>query len=96
MKLRGVLILFALFAAGQAGAQSHTNATAASPLITVEKVKLHWGAPVKTPKPKENLKPVEGLDPRAWTTVVGWRQVESDFPAAESHRSRLCLFSVDF
>ena len=96
MKLRGVLILFALLAAGQAGAQSQTNATAASAPITVEKLKLHWGAPVKTPKTKGNLKPVEGLDPRAWTTVVGWHQVEPDFPAAESHRSKLCLFWVDF
>lgn len=87
--------MFALFAAGQAGAQSQTNATSASTPITVEKLKLHWFAPVKTSKTKENLKPVEGLDPRAWTTVVGWHQVESGSPAAESHCSKLCLFWVD-
>ncbi len=88
--------MFALFAAGRAGAQSQTNATSAFAPITAEKLRLHWGAPLTTTKTKENLKPVEGLDPRAWTTVVGWRQVDSDFPAAETRRSKLCLVWVDF
>lgn len=87
--------MFALFAAGQVSAQSQTNATSASAPITVEKLKLHWLAPLRTTKTKENLKLVEGLDRRAWTTVVGWYQVKSDSPAAESHRSKLCLFWVD-
>ena len=88
--------MFAFFAAGQALAQSQTKATSASVPITVEKSKLHWLAPVTTTKTKENLKPVEGLDPRAWTTVAGWHPGESAFPAAETHQSKLCLFWVDF
>ncbi len=87
--------MFALFAADQVGAQSQTNATFASAPIMVEKLKLHWFAPVKTTKTKENLKPVEGLDPRAWTTVVGWHPGESAFATGETQRSKLCLFWVD-
>jgi len=97
MKSRGILILFALFAAGLAGAQSQTNSTSASAtIIKVQEPKLHWLAPVTTTKTNNNLKSVEGLDSRAWTTVAGWHPGGSAFPAAETHRSKLCLFWVDF
>ena len=97
MKLRGVLILFALLAASQAGAQSQTNSTSASAtVIKVQEPKLHWLGPVTTTTTNNNLKRVEGLDSRAWTTVAGWHPGESAFPAVETHRSKLSLFRMDF
>jgi hypothetical protein len=96
MKLGGILILFALFAAGQAGAQSLANAPSGSATITVAKPTLHWFAPVTTTKPEVDLKPVEGLDPRAWTTVAGGYPDESVFVTAETHRSKLRFLSMDF
>jgi hypothetical protein len=96
MKLQGALLLVTLLAMGHAGAQSQTNATAsASATITVQKPKLHWLPPVTMTNSTENLKPVEGLDPRAWTTVVGWYPGESAFATGETHRSKLVLFWVD-
>ncbi len=86
-----------LLAAGQAGAQSQTNATSASgsATITVEKSKLHWLTPVTMTNSTESLKPVEGLDPRAWTTVVGWHPGESAFATGETHEGGWCLFWID-
>jgi hypothetical protein len=95
MKLQGALLLIVLLAAGQAGAQSQTNATSASATITVQKPKLHWLAPATMTNSTENLKPVKGLDPRAWTTVAGWYPGESAFATGETHRSKLVLFWVD-
>jgi hypothetical protein len=95
MKLQGAVFLIALFVARQAVAQQATNAPSASAAVTVEKLKLHWLAPGETTKLKENLKPVKGLDPRAWTTVVGWHPGESAFPSAETHEGGLCLFWMD-
>jgi hypothetical protein len=84
MKLQGVAFLIALFAACQAGAQQPTNAPAASATFTTEKPKLHWLVPAKITKLKENLKPVEGLDSRAWPTVVGWHPGQSAFRGPET------------
>lgn len=95
MKIKRTIFLIALFAAYQAIAQQPTNAPPVSAAITVQKPKLHWLAPTEMKKAKENLKPVEGLDPRAWTTVVGWHPGESAFATGETHEGGWCLFWVD-
>jgi hypothetical protein len=95
MELPRAVFLIALFAACQAIAQQATNAPSASATFTVQKPKLHWLTPARTTKAKENLKPVAGLDPRAWTTVVGWHPGESAFPSAETHEGGWCLLWVN-
>jgi hypothetical protein len=81
-----------LFVAGQTDAQLQTDVTADFKTITVEKPKLLWLSPYTTVNAKENRESVEGLDPRAWTTVVCWHPGTSAFPTAETHRSKLGLF----
>ena len=88
--------MIALFAAAQAIAQQTTNAPSASATITAQKPKWHWFAPVETKPTKENMRPIEGLDPRAWTTIVGWHPGESAFPSAETHEGGCPLFWVTF
>ena len=82
------------FAAYQTGTQSETNATLTFQTVKVEKPKLLWLSPSTAVTAKRNLKPVEGLDPRAWTTVVGWKSGKSAFPTAETDQSKLCLVWV--
>ena len=96
MKLQGAVILIALFAACQAVAQQATNTPSASATVAVKKPKFHWLAPTETKKFKENFQPVEGLDPQAWTTVVGWHPGESAFASAETHEDGWPLFWVSF
>jgi hypothetical protein len=95
MKRQGAVFWVALFAACQAFAQQTTNAPSTTATVTVQKPKLHWLAPAETKKSNENLKPVAGLAPRAWTTVVGWHPGESAFATGERHEGRLCLLWVD-
>jgi len=87
--------LIALFAAGQAIARQTTNAPSTTATVTVQKPKFHWLAPAETKKSGENLKPMEGQNPRAWTTVVGWHPGESAFATGERHEGGLCLFWID-
>ena len=87
--------MMALFAAGQAVAQQATNTPSASATITVQKPKLHWFAPIQTTNSVAEPKPVEGHDPRAWTTVVGWHPGESAFVTGETHEGGWSLFWVD-
>jgi hypothetical protein len=95
MKLQGAVFLIALFAACQAVAQQPTNAPSASATFTAQKPRFHWLAPIQKAKARENLKPIEGLDPRAWTTVVGWHPGESAFPNSETSEG-WDLFWVSF
>jgi len=95
MKIKRTIFLVALFAACQAIAQQATNAPSKSVTVTVEKPKFHWLAPVGTKKSKENLKPVKGLDQRAWTTVVGWHPGDSAFVTGETREGGWCLFWID-
>ena len=95
MKIQGLLLLAVLLAVGQASAQSQTNAPPASAIITVQKPKFHWLAPPTMTNSTKNLKPVEGLEPRAWTTVVGWHPGESAFVTGETHEGGWCLFWID-
>jgi len=94
MKIQGTIILVALLGAWSSGAQS-TNAPPESVTITVERPKLHWLSPPHTVRGEPVLKPVEGLDTRAWTTVVGWHPGQSAFASAETHEGGLTLFWVD-
>jgi hypothetical protein len=82
------------FAAYQTGTQSETNATPTFQNVKVEKQKPLWLSPFKAVTAKQNLRPVEGLDPRAWTTVAGWQPGKSAFPTAETDQSKLCLVWV--
>ena len=82
------------FIANQTGTQSETNATLTFQNVKVEKPKPFWLSPFTVVTAKQNLKPVEGLDPRAWTTVVGWQPGKSAFPTAETDQSKLCLVWV--
>jgi len=95
MKQQGVTLLIALFVACQAFAQQTTNAPSTSATVTAQKPKVHWFAPVQTTNSVENLKPIDGLDTRAWTTVVGWHPGESAFATGERHEPGVCFFWID-
>jgi len=96
MKWQGTIFLTVLFAAGPAAAQPTTNAPPSATAITVQKPEFHWFAQSKTKRTRENLRPIEGMDTRAWTTVVGWHPGESAFPSAETHQGGWPLFWVNF
>jgi len=95
MKRQGAVFWVALFAACQAFAQQATNAPSTTASVTVQKSKFHWLAPAALKKTRETPKPVGGLDPRAWTTVVGWHPGESAFATGERHEPGVCLFWID-
>jgi len=95
MKRQGAVFSIVLFAMCRAVAQQTTNAPSTTATVTVQKPKFHWLAPAALKKATENPKPVGGLDPRAWTTVVGWHPGESAFATGEKHEGRLCLFWID-
>jgi len=95
MKRQGAVFLIVLFGVCQAFAQQTTNAPSTAATVTVQKPKFHWLAPTELKKSTENPKPVGGLDPRAWTTVVGWHPGESAFATGERHEPGVCLFWID-
>ena len=95
MKLQGAVILIALFTACKAVAQSATNAPSKAASVTVKQPKIHWFAPAERKPAQENLKPVAGLDTRAWSTVVGWHPGASAFATAENGPGRLTFFWID-
>ncbi len=99
MKKEWVLSIVVLFAAGQAMAQqqvnanstSQTNNPSASTTFKAPKPTFHWlgpGEPVQTGKTPRYI---EGLDTRAWTTVVEENSGRSAFPDGETHEAGLCL-----
>jgi len=94
MKVQGAVLLITLFAAFEAFAQQTTNAPSTSAVISVKPPIFHWLAPVETNKSAVIPKPVEGLDPRAWTTVVGWHPGESAFTTGETARPGIPLFWI--
>ena len=106
MKKEQTLLLVLLFAAFQAVAQQQTSTqsvsqisaasasrtnTSASATFTVAKSKLHLFGPAKPVQPQNGVRLIEGLDPRAWTTVVETRTSKSAFPSGETHEAGLCL-----
>lgn len=107
MKKERTLFLIALFAACQAVAQqqtgaqsasqtsaasaSRTNAAPASATFTAPKPKFHWLGPPQPVQPQKRLRLIEGLDPRAWTTVAETRTSRQAFPNGENHEAGLCL-----
>ena len=96
MKIPKAVILTALFIACPATAQQATNTPSVSATVAAEKPEFHWFASAETKKSNKNLERVEGLDPRAWTTVVGWHPGESAFVSAETHEAGWPLFWVSF
>ncbi|HUA67236.1 MAG TPA: hypothetical protein VMA13_01700 [Candidatus Saccharimonadales bacterium] len=105
MKRERTLFLIVLFAACQAVAQqqinatsrvnaapaSQTNAPPATATFTAPKPKFHWLGPPEPAQSQEKLQFIEGLDPRAWTTVAETRTSKSAFPSGETHEAGLCL-----
>jgi hypothetical protein len=75
-----------------AASASRTNTPAStSATFTVAKSKLHLFGPAKPVQPQNGVRLIEGLDPRAWTTVVETRTSKSAFPSGETHEAGLCL-----
>jgi len=71
-----------------------TAAPSASTTLPAEKQKIHWFTPVRPTEVNNDLKPVEGISRRAWTTTAGWHPGVSDFPDTEMYSSRMNLFWV--
>ena len=69
---------------------SRTNATAAA-TFAAPKPKFHLFGPAQPVQPQEKLRLIEGLDPRAWTTVAETRTSRQAFPTGENHEAGLCL-----
>ena len=107
MKKERTLFLIVLFAAWQAVAQqrinaqplsqittasaARTNTPSASATFTAPKPKFHLFGPAEKAQPQKSLRLIEGLDPRAWTTVAETRTSRSAFPSGETHEAGLCL-----
>jgi len=106
MKKEWTLFLIVLFAACQAVAQQQTHAQlatqavaasasqtnhAASVTFTAPKPKFHLFGPAQPAQSQKRLRLIEGLDPRAWTTVVETRTSRRAFPNGENHPAGLCL-----
>lgn len=97
MKYQGALILLvALFAAGQAAAQELSLGTTISKATTTttRKQTIHWLAPANTEKAADYRRSVGGLSPQAWTTQVGWNTGVSAFPDDKTCGSGMCLLWI--
>jgi hypothetical protein len=105
MKKERTLLLVLLFAAGQAVAQQKANTQlatqvtaasasqtnhAASATFTASKPKFHIFGPAKPVQSQKVLR-IEGLDPRAWTTVAETSTSREAFPNGHTHQAGLCL-----
>ena len=64
--------------------------TAATATVVAAQAKIHLLGPANR-EPSQRLKPIEGLDPRAWTTVAETRTSREAFPSGETHHAGLCL-----
>ena len=99
MKKERTLFLIVLFAACQVVAQqqttpasaSRTNTPSASVTITAPKPKFHLFGPAGPAQPQKSLRLVEGLDPRAWTTVAETCTSKAAFPSGKTQEAGLCL-----
>lgn len=56
--------------------------------------KIYWFSSPTTTESWNNLEPVEGLSPRAWTTTVGWEPWASAFTDGETCTPKMYLFWV--
>ena len=72
-----------------AASASRTNAPA-STVFAAPKPKFHLFGPANPVRPQK-FQTIEGLDPRAWTTVVETRTSKTAFPSGETHEAGLCL-----
>jgi hypothetical protein len=102
MKKESTLFLSVLFAAWGAVAQqqtnitsatsaSHTNAPSASATLSSVKPKFHLWGPADTAPKVNGPRLIEGLDTRAWTTVVEDDSCQRVFPDAGTHQPGLTL-----
>ena len=99
MKKEWALFIMVLFAAGQALAQqqvnanstSQTNNPSASTTFKAPKPAFHWFGPVEPVQTGNQPRYIEGLDTRAWTTVVEAGSRKSAFPDGETHEAGLCV-----
>jgi len=71
----------------RAASGSQTNTVATARIVAA---KFHLGAPAH-PVQSPGIQPVEGLDPRAWTTVAETRTSREAFPSGETHQAGLSL-----
>jgi hypothetical protein len=58
----------------------HTTISSAAATTAVEKLNIHWLAPVDLTDWRNDREPVEGLSPQSWTTMAGWHPGQSAFP----------------
>lgn len=55
---------------------------------------IYWFSSPTMTESWNNLEPVEGLSPRAWTTTVGWEPWASAFADGETCTPKMDLFWV--
>ena len=102
MKKERTLFLIVLFAAWAAVAQqqtnvtsttsaSHTNAPSASATFPTVRPTFHLFGPAETVPKVKGPRMIEGLDTRAWTTVVEDDSGKRVFPDAGTHQPGLTL-----
>ena len=102
MKKERTLFLIVLFAACSAIAQqqtntnaitsaTHTNAPSTSTTFPTVKPTFHWFGPAGPVHTGDHPRYVEGLDTRAWTTVVEDGSGQRVFPDAGTHQPGLSL-----
>ena len=102
MKIQRTLLLIALFVTCSVMAQQqmeqqaeqHTNVSSAVAISSIGDMKVHWLAPSKPAAAWESQEPVEGLRPRAWTTIVGWHPGRSAFPDGEDFSTETPLLWI--
>ena len=99
MKKERIVLITVLFAACQAVAQQQTNASStsqtnnpsASTTFQASKPTFHWLGPTAPVQTGKYPRYVEGLDTRAWTTVVEVDPRQSAFQDGETHEAGLCV-----
>lgn len=100
MKKERIILMAVLFAACSAIAQqrtnttsatsaSHTNAPSASAALGAPGPTLHWFGPAEPVSAAGKPRYIEGLDTRAWTTVVEIDPRKKAFPDGETHEAGL-------
>ena len=89
MKMKRTLFLIVMFAAFVGATQQ----PAGDPSASVDETPglLQIIAPVQS---QDDIRRINGLSTRSWTTVVGWRPGASAFPSEAAHEPGLYLFSL--
>jgi len=93
MKNKRTLLLIALCAGMAATAAAREDASA-STAIPGKRQQIHWFTAARATETENDLRPVEGLSRRAWTTTAGWHAGASAFPDAETCSWHMDLISI--